>query len=68
MAVVTLVRRMRAKGLRRWHATVSSSERSGDGVPLAGMGRGLGQSEVGSSGSLPKASRRVDIGGEVWRW
>jgi hypothetical protein len=35
-----MVRMMQAKGLKRRHAMVSSPERSGNGVPVAGMGRG----------------------------
>jgi hypothetical protein len=54
-----MVRRMQAKGLRQQHTMVSSPERSRNGIPVAGIGCGLGQSEEGSSGggggSLPKA-------------
>jgi hypothetical protein len=35
-----MVRMMQAKGLKRRHAMVSSPERSGNGVPVAGMVRG----------------------------
>jgi hypothetical protein len=47
-----MVRRMQAKGLRQQHTMVSSPERSRNGIPVAGIGCGLGQSEEGSSGGV----------------
>jgi hypothetical protein len=48
--MVTPVRRALTKGLMQRRAMVSSPKRSGNGIPMAGMGHGLGPNEEGSSG------------------
>jgi hypothetical protein len=56
-----MARRTLARRSRHWHVTASSSEGSGNGVPVARIGHGLGKNEEGHMRVLTQAFMK-DVG------